>query len=182
MTATIIDDLLANRQMRNNDLTPFMFKKSDFILRLCWQSLSGQCFVTRKKSEKNDRCVVSPLIKSCADLPLVSRPSIWISARLSTQSRFFIFCYKPLNQRLVQRLFQARILREEPFHALSSRHLEPFPAQILRFPVGYPTGFFELKSGICAVFMRTTMFRKNSAILRFHFSRSRKSGLPSKMP
>jgi len=28
MTATIIDDLLANRQMRNNDLTPFMFKKA----------------------------------------------------------------------------------------------------------------------------------------------------------
>lgn len=35
MIATIIDDLLTNRQMRNNDLTPFMFKKSGFILRLC---------------------------------------------------------------------------------------------------------------------------------------------------
>ena len=82
-------DLLTNRQMRNNDLTPFMFKKSGFILRLCWQSLSGQCFVTRKKSEKNDRWVVSPLIKSCADLALVSRPLFCIPASLSSQRCFF---------------------------------------------------------------------------------------------
>ena len=65
---------------------------------------------------------------------------------------FFIFHYKPLNQRFVQRLFRAGILRGEPFRALSTRHLEPFPAQILCFAEGYPTGFFELKSEICAVF------------------------------
>ena len=32
---TVFYDSLINRQMRNSDLTTFMLKKRDFILRLC---------------------------------------------------------------------------------------------------------------------------------------------------
>ncbi len=37
---------------KNLDLTIFMLKNRGFILRLCWKSLRGRCFETRKQSEK----------------------------------------------------------------------------------------------------------------------------------
>ena len=86
---TVFDDSLIKWQMRNNDLTTFMFKKRGFILRLCWKSLSGQCFVSQKTTEKNERWTVSPLKKRCADLASRGRPLFYISASLSSQRCFF---------------------------------------------------------------------------------------------
>ena len=168
--------------MRNNDLTPFMFKKSGFILRLCWQSLSGQCFVTRKKSEKNDRWVVSPLIKSWADLALVSRPSIWISARLSTQSRIFYFPLQAVESEACAKIVPSldsprRVVPRTilpTFGALSGPN-SPFSSWLVNW-------HFWTQSRNLRCFYENYHVLKNSAILRFHFSWPRKTGLPSKMP
>ena len=129
--------------MRNNVLTPFMFKKSGFILRLCWQSLSGQCFVTRNKSEKNDRWVVSPLIKSCADLALVSRPSIWISARLSTQ--LCIFATSCWIRGLCKDCSNPGFSAESPSAHYSPRIWSPFRPKFSVFQLASQLAFLNSK-------------------------------------
>ncbi len=72
-------------------LSIFMLKTWGVFLCLWKESLSGQPFVSQKKPEKNERWVVFALIKRCANLAQRGRPSIWISARLSSQSRIFYF-------------------------------------------------------------------------------------------
>ena len=89
MTATIIRWFAhksTNAKQRPHSLyvqkkrfySPFMLTKFEWTM-----------FRNAKKVGENDRWVVSPLIKSCADLPLVSRPLFCISASLSPQRCFF---------------------------------------------------------------------------------------------
>ena len=66
---------------KNLDLTTVMLKNRGFILRLCWKSLRGRCFETRKKAEKNEGWVNSPLKKRRADFASCGRPFFCLHSR-----------------------------------------------------------------------------------------------------
>ena len=76
---------------KNRVLTTFMLKKRDFILRLCWQSLSGQSFVSQKITERNERWTVSPLKKSRANSVLPGRPFFCICRIIPHWMMRFLF-------------------------------------------------------------------------------------------
>ena len=94
--AIFYDGVLIKRQIKTSPSLLLCSKQHGFILRLCWKSLSGQCFISQKITEKNERWTFSPLIKSRADLVLRGRPLFCISASLFSQRCFF---YIPLGQK-----------------------------------------------------------------------------------